>query len=231
MITNWKTLAAGGLGLLASAIWVPKMFGGGSGKIDPASEPPPEYWESGATEPWTGETFDAESGEAAPAPLPVVSVPGTPAGEAPVEVPASSGPGSDSVDADRLLSLAETIRGGSLEVETPRAPLASELELELGRSSEPLGERIAAYQQDLHVSATMVGDDSSALVEGQLVQVGDYLDGTVCEVVGIRSRSVTCRLDGIDFEIRMPAFRTREANSNGGFIDDVPGDVPADQEP
>ncbi len=267
MITNWKILGAGVLGVVAAGIWIPRLFGGSGPKVDPSAEPPAEYWESGATEPWSGATgswsedtglrtgeFSSEFPEedsgvqVSPSdPLaasgseeavggvrfgaPVAGALGERAGTALLTSRASSG----DVDTDRLLSVARALRGESFPAPTrPREP---EPMVDPGFSAEPPPlARGRTYQQiqdlidSLHLSATLIGEQTSmAMIDGELLSVGDPVGTSGVEIVDVAPRRVTCSFGDELFELDIPAFRTREASSSSSF-EAPPGDPGNDPE-
>lgn len=260
MITNWKILGAGVLGVVAAGIWVPRFFGGSGPKVDPSAEPPAEYWESGATEPWSGGA-QPESGASSSEAL--GSATDEPVGDSDsfrasgsvgsVEVPLAEGPtagaadpsspsvpqtsqvSSGDVDTDRLLSVARALRGENSEsfYRSPETEPVRDPELG-GELPRPAPDRTREHLQDLidslHLSATLIGEQSSmAMIDGQLLSVGDPVGTSGVEIVEVVPRRVICRFGEEFFELDIPAFRTREASSSDSF-DAIPGGLGDDPE-
>ena len=251
MITNWKLLGAGALGLVAAGLWVPRFFGGSGPKVDPSAEPPAEYWESGATEPWSkdsgpqsGElTSEAPAAQGGSFDSFTASGSEESTGGTRLEAPAAGagglasstgGASSGDVDTERLLSVARALRGEDFDVSTRSRepdPVADP-----GVSSEPLAplpDRTSQQIQDLidslHLSATLIGEQASlAMIDGELLSVGDPVGTSGVEIVEVAPRRVTCSFGEELFELDIPAFRTREASSRS--FEAFPGDPGDDPE-
>ena len=225
MITNWKVIGAAVLGLAAAGVWIPRFLGGSGSGVDPASEPPPEYWESGATEAWerpsanstesSGESpsSKAPSVEVASATAPSVSTAVASAERGQTPAPTQLDPadlGSD-LETDRLLSVARALRGDGFEAAAVTQVRANEPSLPVSiPEPSPVPGQIDDLTGTQVLTATLIGEDSTmALVNGRLLGAGDQLGDSGAVIVEVRKRRVLCSLRGTEFELEIPAFRTR----------------------
>ncbi len=203
----------------AAAIWVPRFFGG---KSTPAlEEPPAEYWESGATEPWDGSSFEVEPDGLDTQSSAWTAAPDSAAQSTPS---AAAAPAPAGLDPDRLLNVARALRGETQApvklVEPGNDTLESVPPLSADELRQPIGLEVERLRDSFALNATMVGEeDPMALIEGQLVRVGDPIGDSGAILIAVEPRKVLCRLESTEFELSMHAFRARPAQSSSNYAD------------